>query len=55
MSPAEERERVDKLEGALGNVFLFCAQLELAEEMGHGDQWAAANDCRIEWNGEDGE
>lgn len=55
LSPAEERERIDRLEQAVGSVFLFCAQLEIAEELGHGDQWAAANDCRIEWNGEDGE
>ena len=52
LSPAEERERIDRLEQAVGSVFLFCAQLEIAEELGHGDQWAAANDCRIEWNGE---
>lgn len=51
MSPAEERARIEKFEGAVGSVFLFCAQLEIADELGHGDQWAAANDCRIEWPG----
>ncbi len=54
-SAAADEERLARFENAVGNVFLFCAQLELAEELGHGDEWRAANDCRVDYGSGDDE
>lgn len=34
MAPSEERERSDKLEQAIGSVFLLAAQLRMADVLG---------------------
>lgn len=39
LAPAEEREKMERLEKALGEVFLFEAQLRLAEARGFKDEW----------------
>ena len=40
LAPAEERTRVDRLEKALGQVFLFAAQLRFAEALGVRKEWS---------------
>lgn len=54
-SAAAEEERLARFESAIGSVFLFCAQIELADELGKGDEWRAANDCRVDYGGGDDE
>lgn len=39
LSPSEERARVDRLEDALAQVFLFSAQLELAAVLDVYAEW----------------
>jgi hypothetical protein len=39
LSPAEERARVDRLEDALAQVFLFSAQLQLAAVLDVYPEW----------------
>lgn len=39
LSPAEERARVDRLEDALAQVFLFSAQLQLAAVLDVYSEW----------------
>lgn len=39
LAPTEHRERVDRLERALGSVVMFSAQIRLAEALGCASEW----------------
>ena len=39
LSPSEHRDRIDRLERAIGAVVMFTAQLRLADQLGVSAEW----------------